>query len=90
MRKRIMRNTGCPLASSNYKSILAQREILRAGHEERIKTISLMTKNALSIEDIKPTKHYGKPYVLMMGNKLYLTESEVSIAISAGYNVLYG
>lgn len=42
-RTRIKTTKATPVASSDYKHLLAKREILQAGHERRQEEISLMT-----------------------------------------------
>lgn len=76
MRKRTRISTAIPVGSSDYRHLQAKREILRAGHEERVKAISMMAFSEPQEE--KPTtlpkhRHY---YVMCWGKRQYITYEE--------------
>lgn len=84
MRQRIKRAKGAIIASSDFNHVKASREVLAAGHEERMTAINMMTFSA------NPTLvHHGRPYTNIFGHKVYLNASEASMANKAGITVHY-
>lgn len=85
MRQRIMRAKGAIIASSDFNHVKASREILAAGHEERMKVISMMTFSA------NPTSshHHGRPYVKVWGKKMYIPKDRVDATEQCGMKVYW-
>lgn len=84
MRKRVRVTTAIPIASSDYNSLKTKREILAAGHEERMKAISMMTFS------VNPTSvHHGRPYVKVWGKKMYIPKDRVDATNQCGITVYW-
>lgn len=59
-----------PIASSNYKSVIARQETLRAGHVQRVQELSSIVFTARSS---KPHRR-GRAYTYCWGHKIFATE----------------
>lgn len=59
-----------PIASSNYKSVIARQETLRAGHAQRVQELSSIVFTARSS---KPHRR-GRAYTYCWGHRVFATE----------------
>lgn len=94
MRPRHLVPKATPVASSNYKRVLAARESLAASHEERlriIRTIEFSKKAEMAAENGE--FHIGKPYIILWPHSikicLFIFRDEVERAKSAGFKIHY-
>lgn len=73
------------VGSTDFNRIKAHRNSLKAGHEERLKAISMMqfTTKATGI------KRHGRPYVKAWGKKCYIPQDKVRATEECGMKVYY-
>ena len=84
MRLRIKRAKGVIIASSDFNRVKASREILAAGHEERMTAINMMTFS------VNPTSvHHGRPYVKVWGKKMYISRDKAAATEQCGMKVYW-
>lgn len=84
MRQRIMRAKGAIIASSDFNHVKASREVLAAGHKERMTAINMMTFSA------NPTSvHHGRPYVKVWGKKIYIPRDKADVTEQCGMKVYW-
>lgn len=84
MRQRIKKAKGTIIASSDFNRVKASREILAAGHEERMTAINMMTFS------VNPTLvHHGRPYVKVWGKKMYIPRDRVDAIEQCGMKVYW-
>ena len=84
MRQRIKRAKGAIIASSDFNHVKASREVLSAGHEERMTAINMMTFSA------NPTLvHHGRPYVKVWGKKTYIPTYKADALEQCGMKVYW-
>lgn len=74
MRKRVRVTTAIPIGSSDYKRVLANREILKNKHEDRMKSISLMTFSTDAAKQMNSLRRHSKSYTKVFGNIVYADE----------------
>ena len=84
MRQRIKRAKGAIIASSDFNRVKASREVLSAGHEERMTAINMMTFS------VNPTSvHHGRPYVKVWGKKMYIPRDKADATEQCGMKVYW-
>lgn len=74
MRKRVKVTTAIPIGSSDYNNLKAKREILSTTHEDRIKSISLMTFSTDATKQMNSLRRHSKSYTKVFGNIVYADE----------------
>lgn len=85
MRPRIKRTTSCIIASSDFNHVKAARETLKAGHEERLHAISMMSFST----KVTGIKKHGRAYVKIWGKKVYIPQDKVQVTEECGMRVYY-
>lgn len=84
MRQRIMRAKDAIIASSDFNHVKASREVLAAGHEERMTAINMMTFS------VNPTLvHHGRPYIKVWGKKMYIPRDKADVTEQCGMKVYW-
>lgn len=86
MRKRVRVTTAMPIACSDYNSLKTKREILKEGHEDRMKAISLMSFSTDTTKQMNSLRRHSKPYTKVFGNVVYADER---IILGAGMNLYW-
>lgn len=77
MRKRVRVTTAMPVGSSDYNSLKTKREILSATHEDRMKSISLMTFSTDTTKQMNSLRRHSKSYTKVFGNIVYADEKTI-------------
>lgn len=85
-----MKHHGILVGSSDFDRVIAHREELKRGHEERLQSINLMT---FSVKRTRIVRH-GKPYILLFDAKVSLkvylkTKEDIAIARRCGFTIHY-
>lgn len=84
MRQRIKRAKGAIIASSDFNHVKASREVLSAGHEERMTAINMMTFSAESA-----SVHHSRPYIKVWGKKMYIPRDKADVTEQCGMKVYW-
>lgn len=77
MRKRVKATTAMPIGSSDYNSLKTKREILSATHEDRMKSINLMTFSTDATKQMNSLRRHSKPYTKVFSNIVYADEKTI-------------
>lgn len=99
-RKHFKRTINCPAASDDIRRTYARREMLAAGHEERLREIKNMhlhekpvrTRRSYNsnckvrVKNVSVERQTG-PYVIIWGKKVYIPEDKVEATMACGMRV---
>lgn len=92
MRKRVRVTTAMPVGSSDYKRVLANREILKNKHEDRMKAINLIAfSTPVTNKKLTPLEEAQRKYkcgnsasTKIFGRTIHIKYYELSHYINAG------
>lgn len=85
-RKRVRVAVAMPVGSSDFKRVLANREILKNTHEDRVNAISLMSFTKDGKKQMNSLRRHAKSYTKVFGKIVY---AEEAIILGAGMSLYW-
>lgn len=85
-RKRVRVAVAMPIGSSDYKRVLANREVLKSNHEDRVKAINMMSFSTDEKKQMASLRKHAKSYTKVFGNIVY---AEEAIILGAGMSLYW-